>query len=128
MKEIIIAFDIDGTILNNEGIQPETPTHLRPRCGLNLEVVSLIQILGRKMKNTKVIVWSGGGKQYAEQIVREYGLEKYIHACYGKPTSAPAHLSKGDEYDESIYGKVDICFDDVHACELAEKNIIVKMK
>jgi hypothetical protein len=23
---------------------------------------------------------------------------------------------------------VDICFDDVHACELAEKNLIVKMK
>lgn len=128
MDEIIIAFDVDGTILNNEGIKPETPQYLRPRMGLNLEVITLIQILSRKMKNTKVIVWSGGGKQYAEQIVREYGLEKYVHQCYGKPTNAPAHLSKGDEYDETIHGKVDLCFDDVHACKLADKNIIVKMK
>lgn len=117
MKEIIIAFDVDGTILNNEGIQPETPTYLRPRMGLNLEVITLIQILSKKMKNSRVIVWSGGGKEYAQKIVREYGLEKYVSQCYGK-----------QEYDEEIDGKVDICFDDVHACELAEKNLIVKMK
>lgn len=117
MDEIIIAFDIDGTILNNEGIPPETPTHLRPQCGVNLEVIMLLQILSKKMKNTKVIVWSGGGKEYAEQIVRRYGLEKYVYRVYGKY-----------EYDESIDGKVDLCFDDVHACKLADKNIIVKMK
>lgn len=117
MKEIIIAFDIDGTILNNEGIPPETPTYLRPQCGVNLEVIMLLQILSKKMKNTKVIVWSGGGREYAESIVRRYGLEKYVYQVYGK-----------EEYDETIDGKVDICFDDVHACELAEKNLIVKMK
>lgn len=117
MKEIIIAFDVDGTILNNESINPETPTYLRPRMGLNLEVITLIQILSKKMKNTKVIVWSGGGKEYAEQIVREYGLEKYVHRCYGK-----------QEYDEEIDGKVDIAFDDQHSFDLAEKNLIVKMK
>jgi len=117
MKEIIIAFDVDGTILNNEGIPPETPTHLRPRCGVNLEVIQLIQILSKKMKNTKIIVWSGGGKEYATQIVREYGLDKYVHRCHSK-----------QDYDETIDGEVDICFDDVHACELAKMNLIVKMK
>lgn len=117
MKEIIIAFDVDGTILNNEGIPPETPTYLRPRCGVNLEVILLIQILSKKMKNTKVIVWSGGGQEYAEKICREYGLDKYVYRAYGK-----------HEYDETIDGEVDICFDDVHACELAHKNLIVKMK
>lgn len=117
MKEIIIAFDIDGTILNNEGIPTESPVHLRPQCGVNLEVIMLLQILSKKMKNTKVIVWSGGGKDYAEQICRRYGLEKYVHRVYGK-----------HEYDETIDGKVDICFDDVHSCSLAEKNLIVKMK
>lgn len=117
MKEIIIAFDIDGTILDNEGIPPETPTHLRPQCGVNLEVILLIQILSRKMKNTKIYVWSGGGKDYAEQIVRRYGLDKYVDRCFGK-----------QEYDETVDGKVDICFDDIHSCELAEKNLIVKMK
>lgn len=117
MDEVIIAFDIDGTILNNEGIPSETPTYLRPKCGVNLEVILLIQILAKKMKNTKVIVWSGGGKEYAEDICRLYGLDKYVYRAYGK-----------QDYDETIDGKVDICFDDVHACKLAEKNIIVKMK
>lgn len=128
MQEVIIAFDIDGTILNNEGIPPKTPPHLRPATTVNLEIVLLIQILARCMKNTRVIVWSGGGKEYAEEIVRRYGLEKYVHGAYGKPTSAPDTLKDGGEYDETIHGKVDICFDDVHACELAEKNLIVKMK
>lgn len=113
MKEIVIAFDVDGCILNNEGIPPETPTHLRPRCGVNLDIVLLIQILSKKMKNTRIIVWSGGGKEYAERICREYGLERYVDRCYDKT-----------DCDE----EVDVCFDDVHACELAEKNIIVKMK
>lgn len=117
MDEVIIAFDVDGTILNNEGIPPETPAYLRPRCGVNLEVIMLIQILSKKMKNTKIYVWSGGGKDYAERICREYGLEKYVDRCFGKA-----------EYDEALDGKVDICFDDVHACKLVDKNLIVKMK
>lgn len=91
MKEIIIAFDIDGTLL--------------------------LQILAKSMKNTKVIVWSGGGKEYAEQIVRRYGLERYVHRCYGKT-----------EYEAEIEGTVDIAFDDVHACTLGDKNLIVRMK
>ncbi len=108
MTEIVIAFDVDGTILNNEGIPPETPAYLRPRHGVNLEVILLIQILSAKMKNTRIIVWSGGGKEYAEQICREYGLERYVDRCYSKT-----------DCDE----KVDICFDDIHACELADKNL-----
>jgi phosphoserine phosphatase len=117
MKEIIIAFDVDGTILNNEGIPPGTPPYARPKTSVNLEIVLLIQILSKKMKNTKIIVWSGGGKEYAESIVRQYGLDKYVHSCHSK-----------SDYDESVDGKVDICFDDIHDCILAEKNIIVKMK
>jgi phosphoserine phosphatase len=113
MKEIVIAFDVDGTILNNEGIPPETPTHLRPRCGVNLEVILLIQILAKKMKNTRIIVWSGGGKEYAERICREYGLDRYVDRCYSKT-----------ECEEDV----DIAFDDVHACELAKLNLIVKLK
>lgn len=113
MEEIVIAFDVDGTILNNEGIPPETPQYLRPKCGVNLEIITLIQILSKKMKNTRIIAWSGGGKEYTEDIVRMYGLDKYVARCY----------SKADCEEE-----VDICFDDIHACKLAQKNLIVKMK
>lgn len=117
MKEIIIAFDVDGTILNNEGIPPETPAHVRPKTSVNLEVILLMQILSTKIKNSKIYVWSGGGKEYAQSIVRTYGLEKYVDKCFGK-----------SEYDESIYGEVDICFDDIHSTRLADKNLIVRMK
>lgn len=113
MDEIVIAFDIDGTILNNEGVPPGTPPHMREPAPVNLEIVLLLRILSKNMKNTRVIAWSGGGKDYCEQMVRRYGLSRYVERCYAK--------------DDCIE-KVDICFDDVHACKLAEKNIIVKMK
>lgn len=113
MKEIVIAFDIDGTLLNNEGIPPETPPHLRPPTSVNLEVVLLLQLLAKHTKNVRILLWSGGGKEYAEMIARRYGLEKYVDRCYGKK-----------ECDEVV----DIAFDDIHACELATHNIIVKMK
>jgi phosphoserine phosphatase len=112
MKQITIAFDIDGTLLNNEGIPPATPPHLRPKTSVNLEAVMLLQILSR-MKNTRIVVWSGGGLEYAENFVRLYGLERYVDKCYAK---------------EACEEPIDICFDDVHACELADKNIIVKFK
>lgn len=117
MKEIVIAFDIDGTILNNEGIPPETPIYLRPKCGVNLEVILLIQILSKKVKNSRIIVWSGGGKEYAESVVRMYGLERYVDKCYAKA-----------DYDETVEGQVDIAFDDIHSFDLAKSNLIVKMK
>lgn len=108
MKEIIIAFDVDGTLISNtNGLGVER---------LNVEIYNLMVLLS-KMKNTKIIVWSGGGKDYATQIVLKYGLGKYVESCHGKM-----------EYDESIDGTVDICFDDQHATLLAEKNIIVRTK
>lgn len=103
-----IAFDIDGTLISNEnGLGKEH---------LNIDVFQLL-VLFSKMKNTEILVWSGGGKDYATQIVLKYGLGKYVSACYGK-----------HEYDETIYGKVDIAIDDQHEFNLAEKNLIVRMK
>lgn len=108
MKNLIIAFDIDGTLISNEnGLGQEH---------LNIEVFQLL-ILFSKMKNTDVIVWSGGGKDYAIQIVTKYGLGQYVNGCYGK-----------HEYDDSIDGHVDIAIDDQHEFSLADKNLIVRMK
>lgn len=109
MKQIIIAFDVDGTIYGS------TLAHDREG-HLNIEVVNLMHALSR-MKNTKIIVWSGGGKDYAETIVRKFGLGRYVQACYGK-----------HEYEEELYGKVDIAFDDQHDFAMADKNLIVRMK
>ncbi len=108
MKEIIISFDIDGTLISNtNGLGQEQ---------LNIPIFQLITLLS-SMKNTKIIVWSGGGQDYAEQIVKKYGVSQYIERCFDKSS-----------YDEALYGKVDIAFDDIHEFSLADKNIIVRMK
>lgn len=109
MKQITIAFDIDGTILNNETVRYG---------GVNLPVIQLMEILSTRMKNTRVIVWSGGGKDYAEHIVNKYGLDRWVYRCYGKQAYE-------EEFDG---GRVDIAFDDQHEFAMADKNLIVRMK
>ena len=111
MKQILIAFDIDGTIWGNTlGSRVEGNS-------LNLPIAHLMELLHKYFKNTRIIVWSGGGKEYAESIVHKFGLEKYVDGVYGK-----------HEYDETLHGKVDIAIDDQHEFALADKNLIVRMK
>lgn len=110
MKELIIAFDVDGTIYGSPFMHRGEPV-------LNLRTVQLMELLKRHCKNVKIYVWSGGGKEYAEQIVAKFGLEPYVDRCFSK-----------NDYDETIYGDVDIAFDDEYAFDLADKNIIVKTK
>lgn len=105
MKQIVIAFDIDGTILNNE------------TGGVNLEVVQLMALLKKRMKNTYIVVWSGGGSDYCRHICDKFSLRPYVDNMIGKK-----------DFDEVWFGKVDIAFDDEHAFAMAEKNIIVRMK
>jgi len=108
MKELIIAFDVDGTLISNEnGLGQEH---------LNLRIFQLMVLLS-EMKNTRIYVWSGGGKDYAEQIVRKYGLSSYVDKCLAK-----------HEHDEIIDGIIDIAFDDQLDFQLADKNIIVSTK
>lgn len=108
MKEIIIAFDIDGTLISNtSGLGQEK---------LHIDTYHLMVLLS-KMKNTRIIVWSGGGQDYAEQIVKKYGLSQYVAQCYGK-----------HEYDTTIFPEVDIAIDDQHEFSLAHKNLIVRTK
>lgn len=118
MKKLIIAFDIDGTILNNEAGTP-IPKGMIPSTtsAINIEITLLLQILSKAFKNTKIYVWSGGGQDYAEQMVIKYGLSKYVDRCFGK-----------HEYDETVDGRVDLAIDDQHEFGMADKNLIVRMK
>lgn len=84
---------------------------------LNLKTVQLMELLHSHVKNCKIYVWSGGGKEYAEQIVAKFGLEKWVDRCFAK-----------GGYDEIIDGKIDIAFDDEYLFTMADKNLIVKTK
>lgn len=110
MKDLIIAFDVDGTIYGSPFLHKGEPV-------LNLKTVQIMQLFRDHIKNVKIYVWSGGGKEYAEQIVAKFGLERYVDRCFTK-----------QNYDETIDGKVDIAFDDEYSFEMADKNLIVKTK
>lgn len=110
MKEVIIAIDCDGTIYGSPFMHRAEPT-------LNLRTVQLMELLHEHIRNVKIIVWSGGGKEYAEQIVNKFGLEKWVDLCIGKA-----------EYDEVLHGKIDIAIDDEPFFDMAAINLIVKTK
>jgi len=82
---MIVAFDCDGTLID-----------LRGR--VLWETVAMLRTLS-KMGN-RIIVWSGGGKAYAEHIVRELKIEPYVAYCLHK------NQENGREH------AVDLCFDD----------------
>ena len=110
MKDIIIAFDIDGTIYGSPFINKGEPV-------LNLRTVQLMELLHEHIRNCKIYVWSGGGREYAEAIVTKFGLDKWVDKCFSKT-----------DYDNIVSGSVDICFDDEPFTNLAAINLIVKTK
>ncbi len=92
----IIAFDVDGTL--------ETYNN-KPRW----EVIDLMRNFHKL--GHRIVVWSGGGKDYAEQKVRELKLTEFVDACY-------------DKLDAKDRCPADIAFDDEFV-QLAEVNIKV---
>lgn len=111
MKKTVIAFDVDGTLRNNTYEYPKSDmTH---SIVWNHRVCKLATTLAR-FKNVTCIIWSGGGKDYAERVMHEF------NAHFGK-TFKSAH-SKAEEV------KPDIAIDDMHACKLGLVNLIIREK
>lgn len=114
-KTITIAFDIDGTLRDNT---------VGGACVANERIRTLLITLAG-MKNTHILLWSGGGEAYARKVAGALGIEKYI-----------------DEYGDKGYGgydadgrpifhttrKPDIAFDDIEECELGVLNLVVDEK
>lgn len=117
MKKIIYAFDVDGTLIRNTN--PENRIHGTP----DNDDVPIVHQINTLMvlstyKNIRIVVWSGGGKQYAETWGRRLGLDKYVWRYASK-------LERDD-----IRSKCDflIAVDDIQACELGDVNLIVREK
>lgn len=113
MKTITIAFDVDGTLIDNESPDPVANERIR----------SLLVILA-SFKNTKIVVWSGGGEIYARQIAATIGINKYVDAYWTKN-----HLGivDGKHVFDPEYTP-DIAIDDIQDCVLGNLNLIVKEK
>lgn len=92
---LIVAFDVDGTLIDFED---------QPRKQIVLLAYMLMEA------GHEVIVWSGGGKEYAEMWAARLSLEGAT--CMSKfPASALPH--------------VDIAFDDEMDTILADQMLIV---
>ncbi|WP_396897943.1 hypothetical protein [Mycolicibacterium sp.] len=115
MQTITIAFDIDGTLRDNT---------ITDAYVANERIRTLLIILAG-MKNTRIMLWSGGGAAYARRAADAMGITKYV-----------------DEYGDKGYGgydadgkpifytdlKPDIAFDDIEEFGLATFNLIVQEK
>lgn len=118
MKKITIAFDCDGTLVTTESAETK-------KIVANERVRTLL-ITFASMKNTRIIVWSGGGELWARQVCAAIGVDKYVDQYADKN-----HLGK-DEEGKHIFApdipKPDIAVDDIQACELGHINLIVREK
>lgn len=104
MRKIVIAIDVDGTLITNTGATPDIS---------NIRIVELLKTLA-SFKNTRIVVWSGGGKEYAERWVRLLGLDDYVWRVESKLNH------------EAI--KPDIAIDDIEDTTIGGINLIVHEK
>lgn len=122
MENFIIAFDVDGTLISNinENITQERRVHGQayPFDAANTQVVEFLILCSRIFKNVKVVAWSAGGQEYAQQWVERLQLEKYVWRTYSK-----------SQYQELCSTHKVIAIDDIHKTRLGDvANLIVRMK
>lgn len=105
MRKYTVAFDVDGTLITNTGnVHPDVS---------NEKIVELLKILS-SFKNVRIVVWSGGGKEYAERWVRLLGLEDYVWKCASKM-----------EHEEI---QADLTIDDIQDTAIGKINLICREK
>ena len=123
MKQIVIAFDVDGTLVNNGAISDQ---HLVA----NERIRTLLIILAH-MKNVKIIVWSGGGELWARQAAAALGIQKYVDEyadkMYVRCTKCK-NMSKCNHHTFETKLQPDIAIDDIQECDLGKINLIVREK
>lgn len=117
MIKTIIAFDVDGTLITNADPDREHSVVSEKEVP-HLPIINMLISFSR-FKNVKIVVWSGGGKDYAELWGRRLGLDKYVWR-YASKLERDAILGLGYPI---------IAIDDIQDCELGNiANLIVRNK
>ncbi len=116
MDKVIFAFDIDGTLVRNGNPDRQHGT-------VNDGDVPIVHQINTLMvlstyKNIKIVVWSGGGKQYAEMWGKRLGLDQYVWR----------YASKLEHDDIKKHCDHLIAIDDIQATRLGDVNLIVREK
>ena len=110
MEKVAFAFDVDGTLIDSSRVGNEE----------NHSTIALLGIIRlQKWKNISVIVWSGGGKDYAERVFRDF---------ISNDTEGISFHSKLEHKElRQKYAKI-IAIDDVQDTRLGDVNLIVRNK
>lgn len=120
MKKIVIAFDVDGTLIRNDG-----PGDMDGGVPIANERIRSLLIALSSFKNVRIVVWSGGGELYARQCAAAIGITRYVNQFAGKnlvgKTPGGQHI-----FEPGI--KPDIAIDDIQHCDLGLINLIVREK
>ena len=117
MTKFVFAFDVDGTLITNadparsHGVVSSNET-------AHDDIVTLLKIMSTCFKNVTIVIWSGGGEQYARTIGQRIGIESYVD----KYMSKLDYKLLCDKYNV-------IAVDDIQDTALGNTaNLIVRMK
>lgn len=108
MKKIVVAVDVDGTLRCN---CTETCQDINGR------IVDLARIL-KRMKNVRLIAWSGGGAAYTQTFINS---DPRLTTLFGNRCHSKL------EYVRE-FGRPDLAIDDQQEFELGSVNLIVREK
>lgn len=117
MKKILVAFDVDGTLIQNGALAEH-------QIVANERIRTLLIIMSH-MKNVKIMVWSGGGELWARQAAATLGIDKYVDR-YADKILLGKDAAGHPMFDPEL--KPDIAIDDIQDCELGTINLIVREK
>lgn len=127
MSKYIVAFDVDGTLVNND--KPPFVANERIRAALlmwsSVKFIVTKDEQGKFIKRkVHTVVWSGGGAVYAHQAAQAIGVAHYVDEFASKN-----HVGIVDgEHTFAPDIEPDIAYDDIQECRLGKTNIIVKEK
>lgn len=118
MEKFILCVDVDGTLINNVEAGKGNRVHGTPYNDdvPHVPIINAVMVLST-FKNIKLVVWSGGGKQYAETWGRRLGLDKYVWR----------YASKLEHEDIKKHGRI-IAIDDIQDTAIGDINLIVRNK
>lgn len=110
MQKIAICFDVDGTLIDASRVDEEE----------NHSTIALLGILKmHKWKNVSIVVWSGGGRAYAEQMFKMFVSNDISNINFH---SKLEHKELRKKYTHLI------AIDDVQDTRLGDVNLIVRNK
>lgn len=116
MQKVTIAFDVDGTLIQNGSPDRQHGTVNEGDVPI-VHQINCLQVLSHS-KNVRIVVWSGGGKDYAAMWGRRLGLDQYVWR----------YASKVEHKELRAQCDFLIAIDDIQSTRLGDANLIVREK